>query len=73
MPRPTSTAAPMPTAGRLTAPAPSRPNFHVFGGYTAPGDDDFDTPFGRADARDFDQWRLGLGYNHEIELDASTC
>ena len=34
------------------------PNFHVFGGYNQ---QDFDSvDYG------YDQWRLGLGYNHEI-------
>lgn len=42
------------------------PNFHVFGSYTGQEVDDFATPFGRASGYDVDQWRLGLGYNHEL-------
>lgn len=34
------------------------PNFHVFGNYTK---QDIDHS-----SADFDQWRLGVGYNHEI-------
>jgi Ax21 family sulfation-dependent quorum factor len=34
------------------------PNFHVFGGYSNQEIDGTNI--------DFDQWRLGLGYNHEI-------
>ncbi|MDH5823313.1 Ax21 family protein [Luteimonas sp. RD2P54] len=34
------------------------PNFHVFGGYLNQEIDDTD--------RDFDQFRVGVGYNHEI-------
>jgi Ax21 family sulfation-dependent quorum factor len=34
------------------------PNFHVFGDYARQDLNDFDA--------DFDQWRLGVGYNHEI-------
>ncbi|MBF6023101.1 diffusible signal factor-reguated Ax21 faimly protein [Lysobacter niastensis] len=42
------------------------PNFHVFGSYTGQEVDGFATPFGRANGYDVDQWRLGLGYNHEL-------
>ncbi|AWV08775.1 OmpO family porin [Marilutibacter maris] len=34
------------------------PNFHIFGNYTNQDIDDTNL--------DFDQWRLGVGYNHEI-------
>ena len=34
------------------------PNFHLFGNYSRP---EFDDNFG-----DLDRWRLGVGYNHEI-------
>jgi Ax21 family sulfation-dependent quorum factor len=34
------------------------PNFHVFGNYANQDIKDFDA--------DFDQWRVGLGYNHAI-------
>ncbi|MBU8977231.1 MULTISPECIES: diffusible signal factor-reguated Ax21 faimly protein [unclassified Lysobacter] len=34
------------------------PNFHVFGNYSS---QEFDHNFG-----DLDRWRLGVGYNHEI-------
>ncbi|MDR7135635.1 Ax21 family sulfation-dependent quorum factor [Lysobacter niastensis] len=34
------------------------PNFHVFGGYSNKEIDDTSV--------DYDQWRLGLGYNHEL-------
>jgi Ax21 family sulfation-dependent quorum factor len=34
------------------------PNFHVFGNYSS---QEFDRSFG-----DLDRWRLGVGYNHEI-------
>ena len=34
------------------------PNFHVFGNYSNQEIDDINV--------DFDQWRLGVGYNHEI-------
>ncbi len=34
------------------------PNFHVFGEYSSQEVEDFNV--------DFDQWRLGVGYNHEL-------
>jgi Ax21 family sulfation-dependent quorum factor len=34
------------------------PNFHIFGGYSNQDIDD--------NGGDFDQWRVGLGYNHEL-------
>ncbi|KRG71974.1 Ax21 family protein [Pseudoxanthomonas dokdonensis] len=34
------------------------PNFHLFGEYSGQDVDDFNV--------DFDQWRVGLGYNHEL-------
>lgn len=34
------------------------PNFHLFGGYAKQELKDFNV--------DFDQWRVGVGYNHEI-------
>ncbi|MEO6264335.1 MAG: Ax21 family protein [Luteimonas sp.] len=34
------------------------PNFHLFGSYAKQDIKDFDA--------DFDQWRFGVGYNHEI-------
>jgi Ax21 family sulfation-dependent quorum factor len=34
------------------------PNFHLFGGYSGQETDDF--------SLDVDQWRAGIGYNHEI-------
>ncbi len=34
------------------------PNFHIFGGYSNQKIDDTNI--------DFDQWRVGVGYNHEI-------
>jgi len=36
------------------------PNFHLFGGYSAQTNDDFIGDI------DVDQWRAGIGYNHEI-------
>lgn len=38
------------------------PNFHVFGAYS---NQDIDHT-----SRDFDQWRIGVGYNHEISPNA---
>ena len=38
------------------------PNFHVFGGYMNQEID--------GTSIDFDQWRLGVGYNHEISRNA---
>ncbi|MGO1540643.1 MAG: OmpO family porin [Luteimonas sp.] len=38
------------------------PNFHLFGGYS---NQDIDHS-----SMDFDQWRLGVGYNHEISRNA---
>ena len=34
------------------------PNFHLFGGYSNQEIDDSNI--------DFDQWRVGVGYNHEV-------
>lgn len=42
------------------------PNFHVFGGYSAQETDDFDFGGTRVPGLDLDQWRAGIGYNHEI-------
>lgn len=38
------------------------PNFHVFGGYSNQEIEDTDI--------DFDQWKVGLGYNHQIAPNA---
>ena len=38
------------------------PNFHVFGGYSNQEIDDTNI--------DFDQWKVGLGYNHQIAPNA---
>lgn len=38
------------------------PNFHVFGGYSNQEIEDTDI--------DFDQWQVGLGYNHQIAPNA---
>lgn len=38
------------------------PNFHIFGGYSNQEIDNTNI--------DFDQWRVGLGYNHEISRQA---
>lgn len=42
------------------------PNFHIFGGYSGQTTDDFDVGPVRFEGVDVDQWRAGLGYNHEI-------
>jgi len=42
------------------------PNFHLFGGYSGQKTDDFVVGPTRFEGVDVDQWRAGLGYNHEI-------
>lgn len=42
------------------------PNFHLFGGYSGQKTDDFTVAGVRFDGVDVDQWRAGIGYNHEI-------
>ena len=42
------------------------PNFHLFGGYSGQKTDDFNVGPTRFKGVDVDQWRAGLGYNHEI-------
>ena len=42
------------------------PNFHVFGGYTRQTTDDFTDLGIRFPGVDVDQYRVGVGYNHEI-------
>ena len=42
------------------------PNFHLFGGYSGQKTDDFNIGPARFEGVDVDQWRAGLGYNHEI-------
>src|SRR3970282_1970524 len=42
------------------------PNFHLFGGYNGQKTDDFTAGGLRFDGVDVDQWRAGVGYNHEI-------
>ena len=42
------------------------PNFHLFGGYNGQTTDDFTVGTERFSGIDVDQWRLGVGYNHEI-------
>ena len=42
------------------------PNFHIFGGYSGQKTDDFTVAGVRFDGVDVDQWRAGIGYNHEI-------
>ena len=42
------------------------PNFHVFGGYSGQTTDDFTDLGIRFPGVDVDQYRIGLGYNHEI-------
>lgn len=42
------------------------PNFHLFGGYSGQKTDDFTVGGLRFDGVDVDQWRAGIGYNHEI-------
>ena len=46
------------------------PNFHVFGGYSGQKTDDFDVGPVRFEGVDVNQWRAGLGYNHEISPSA---
>jgi Ax21 family sulfation-dependent quorum factor len=46
------------------------PNFHVFGGYSAQETDDFDFGGTRFPGLDVDQFRAGIGYNHEISPSA---
>ncbi|GAA5073401.1 diffusible signal factor-reguated Ax21 faimly protein [Lysobacter panacisoli] len=41
-------------------------DFHVYGGYSGQKTDDFDSPVGRVNGVDVDQWNLGAGYNHQI-------
>src|SRR3970040_870832 len=42
------------------------PNFHLFGGYSGQKTDDVTVGGLRFDGVDVDQWRAGIGYNHEI-------
>lgn len=42
------------------------PNFHIFGGYSGQKTDDFNVAGVNFDGVDVDQWRAGIGYNHEI-------
>ena len=42
----------------LDGSAALSPNFHIFGSYANQNLKDFDA--------DFDQWRVGVGYNHQI-------
>ena len=42
------------------------PNFHIFGGYSGQKTDDFNVAGVNFEGVDVDQWRAGLGYNHEI-------
>ena len=42
------------------------PNFHLFGGYSGQKTDDFTFGSTRFDGIDVDQWRAGIGSNHEI-------
>lgn len=42
------------------------PNFHLFGGYNGQTTDDFTVGDTRFPGVDVDQWRLGVGYNHEV-------
>lgn len=42
------------------------PNFHIFGGYSGQTTDDFNVGPTRFNGVDVDQWRAGIGYNHEI-------
>jgi Ax21 family sulfation-dependent quorum factor len=42
------------------------PNFHIFGGYSGQTTDDFVVGPARFEGVDVDQWRAGIGYNHEI-------
>lgn len=42
------------------------PNFHLFGGYLGQTTDDFTIGSTRFPGVDVDQWRAGVGYNHEV-------
>src|SRR3970282_633763 len=42
------------------------PNLHIFGGYSGQKTDDFVVGPTRFEGVDVDQWRAGLGYNHQI-------
>lgn len=42
------------------------PNFHIFGGYSGQKTDDFTVGGVPFQGVDVDQWRAGIGYNHEI-------
>lgn len=42
------------------------PNFHLFGGYSGQKTDDFNVGPARFPGVNVDQWRAGIGYNHEI-------
>ena len=46
------------------------PNFHIFGGYSGQKTDDFTVGPTRFSGVDVDQWRAGIGYNHEISPSA---
>jgi Ax21 family sulfation-dependent quorum factor len=46
------------------------PNFHIFGGYSAQETDDFTFGGTEFEGLDLDQWRAGVGYNHEISRNA---
>ena len=46
----------------LNASVAVHPNFHLFGGYSNQEID--------GTSYDFDQWRIGVGYNHEISRNA---
>ena len=42
------------------------PNFHIFGGFSGQKTDAFNVGPTRFDGVDVNQWRAGIGYNHEI-------
>ena len=50
----------------LNGSAAIAPNFHIFGGYSGQETDDFSVAGLNFDGVNVDQWRAGLGYNHEI-------
>jgi Ax21 family sulfation-dependent quorum factor len=50
----------------LNGSAAIAPNFHIFGGYSGQKTDDFNVAGVNFDGVNVDQWRAGLGYNHEI-------
>ncbi|MGH8075850.1 MAG: diffusible signal factor-reguated Ax21 family protein [Lysobacter sp.] len=50
----------------LNGSAAIAPNFHIFGGYSGQKTDDFTVAGVNFEGVDVDQWRAGLGYNHEI-------